>query len=305
MLEDIVRVQKKGIVLLPLHANPVRRRLKRRGMDLYQRKALIDNPRLRKVGRQLLHGRLRRLAVRTLHIRELHQQQIFPRRAMRRTIGTLFHHLARVAERVRPKWNHSRPIRDRMLAVRHGEERKRLHLGSRGLPHSPGLSVRNTVTLLTPATAVDCTAITFHTRAGSKPHCAFRNALTVSTLGVVAVKYLGLIAGNGSLGAATAAGAACATPAAACPWAPNVHPAIATKPANQKRFTKSLQNPLRYRSILTAIGKRRPLPNDFFVTFSTGAACCRLYSARSTIFKICRTIPTSSPCSVAIFSADQ
>ena len=39
-----------------------------------------------------------------------------------------------------------------------------------------------------------------------------------------------------------------------------------------------------------AIGMRRPLPKAFVETFSPGAACCRLYSARS----ICRAIPATS-----------
>ena len=39
-----------------------------------------------------------------------------------------------------------------------------------------------------------------------------------------------------------------------------------------------------------AIGMRRPLPNAFVETFSPGAACCRLYSARS----ICRAMPATS-----------
>src|SRR5271154_1464060 len=53
------------------------------------------------------------------------------------------------------------------------------------------------------------------------------------------------------------------------------------------------------------MGNRRPIPNDFLVTFSTGAACCRLYSLRSTSCKTDLTSRTSTPCSSAICSAEQ
>src|SRR5215472_2877267 len=39
---------------------------------------------------------------------------------------------------------------------------------------------------------------------------------------------------------------------------------------------------LAYTCTFTAMGKRRPIPNDLWVTFNTGAACWRLYSDRST-----------------------
>src|ERR1700722_21006284 len=53
------------------------------------------------------------------------------------------------------------------------------------------------------------------------------------------------------------------------------------------------------------MGNRRPIPNDFLVTFNTGAACCRLYSLRSTSCITDFTSPTSTPCSSAICSAEQ
>ena len=47
---------------------------------------------------------------------------------------------------------------------------------------------------------------------------------------------------------------------------------------------------------LCAIGNRRPIPNALVVTFRPGAACCRLYSLRSTLLMMSRTsaISTSS-----------
>src|SRR5271154_1467042 len=53
------------------------------------------------------------------------------------------------------------------------------------------------------------------------------------------------------------------------------------------------------------MGNRRPIPNDFLVTFNTGAACCRLYSLFSTSCRTDLTSATSTPCSSAICSAEQ
>src|SRR5258705_5555700 len=95
------------------------------------------------------------------------------------------------------------------------------------------LSETKTTTLLTFGAAVVWIASTLQMRFESYPHSAFKNALTVSTVGEVAVKYFGLAGGNGSAlavcpiscncsgapgfcaGAAGAAGA-CAGAAGAC-----------------------------------------------------------------------------------------
>lgn len=53
--------------------------------------------------------------------------------------------------------------------------------------------------------------------------------------------------------------------------------------------------PIDQTSTLTAMGNRRPVPKDFEVTFSTGAACCRLYSERSTRRTTCRTRSNEYP----------
>src|ERR1043165_8631317 len=51
---------------------------------------------------------------------------------------------------------------------------------------------------------------------------------------------------------------------------------------------------------LCAIGKRRPIPNALVVTLRPGAACCLLYSLRSTFNATSFTSPTGSDSSSAI-----
>jgi hypothetical protein len=52
--------------------------------------------------------------------------------------------------------------------------------------------------LVTPAAGVVWIAATRHILFGSYPHRAFKNAFTVSAVGVVAVKNFGLTGGKGS-----------------------------------------------------------------------------------------------------------
>ncbi len=51
---------------------------------------------------------------------------------------------------------------------------------------------------------------------------------------------------------------------------------------------------------LCAMGKRRPMPKAFVVTFRPGAACCRLYSLRSTLLMMSFTNSSATPVSEAI-----
>src|SRR6266550_239788 len=60
------------------------------------------------------------------------------------------------------------------------------------------LSDTKTTTLLTFGAGVTWIASTLQMRFESYPHSAFKNALTVSTVGEVAVKYFGFAGGNGS-----------------------------------------------------------------------------------------------------------
>src|SRR5438309_11020193 len=60
------------------------------------------------------------------------------------------------------------------------------------------LSDTKTTTLLTFGAAVVWIASTLQMRLGSYPHSAFRNELTVSTVGDGAVKYFGFTGGKGS-----------------------------------------------------------------------------------------------------------
>src|SRR5437773_1406512 len=54
---------------------------------------------------------------------------------------------------------------------------------------------------------------------------------------------------------------------------------------NQRhRRRTGVSAPHRYEPVLAAMGKRRPEPKAFGEIFSPGAACWRLYSARSTIW---------------------
>ena len=75
-VEDPRRVLEEGIVRLLLRADAVSRSLEGGGMNIYQRKLLEDNARGRKVLDDLVHRRLRRLAVRALQVGELHQHKI-------------------------------------------------------------------------------------------------------------------------------------------------------------------------------------------------------------------------------------
>ena len=70
----------------------------------------------------------------------------------------------------------------------------------------PVLSPMKMITLLTPSTGVFRIACTCQTRLSSKPQLACRKALTVSLVGVAAVKLAG--SGLGNTGAADGAGAA-------------------------------------------------------------------------------------------------
>src|ERR1700730_4166375 len=68
-----------------------------------------------------------------------------------------------------------------------------------GCPLALGaLSDTKTTTLLTFGAAVAWIASTLQMRFESYPHSAFKNALTVSTVGEAAVKYFGFAGGNGS-----------------------------------------------------------------------------------------------------------
>src|SRR6185312_12078235 len=69
------------------------------------------------------------------------------------------------------------------------------------------LSPTNTTIFATPGAFVERIAATCHVRFGSKPQSCVRNELTVSTVGEVAVKNLGLTGGNGFAGGVCAAGA--------------------------------------------------------------------------------------------------
>src|ERR1700683_850209 len=57
-----------------------------------------------------------------------------------------------------------------------------------------------------------------------------------------------------------------------------------------------------YTCTFTAMGNLRPMPKDLEVTFSTGAACWRLYSERSTRRTTCWTRSSEKPFSRAICS---
>src|SRR5579883_2952754 len=68
-----------------------------------------------------------------------------------------------------------------------------------------------------------------------------------------------------------------------------------------KQNTNSKEIDKKFHSVnLCAIGKRRPTPNAFGVIRNPGAACCRLYSLRSTFRTISRTSSSEAPVSAAI-----
>lgn len=147
--------------------------------------------------------------------------------------------------------------------------------------------------------------------------------MTVSLVGSEAVKYCG--SGFGNAGAATGAGAAgvCAGAAGTCVCAEAFirNRDIATSTAALANRTdgriklfllisrESSQilayTPTStlglypdiggYTCTLTAMGNLRPIPNDLRVTFSTGAACWRLYSDRSTSRTTCWTSVSGNP----------
>src|SRR5262245_41853419 len=71
----------------------------------------------------------------------------------------------------------------------------------------------------------------------------------------------------------------------------------------QRRQTQEKNQENRSHSVyFCAIGKRRPIPNALVVTFSPGAACCRLYSLRSTFLMMFRTRSRGKSCSLAMRS---
>ena len=179
----------------------------------------------------------------------------------------------------------------------------------------PVLSPTRITTLLMPSTGVFQIACTCQILFSSKPQLACKNAFTVSLVGDAAVKLSG--SGLGNTGAADGAGAdgSSAGAGGTCCWpktfkAGTEMRASAAKLAKRadRRINRILlvwrenSHVLAYTCTLTAMGNLRPMPNDFEVTFSTGAACWRLYSERSTRRTTCWTSSRGNPCASAMCS---
>src|SRR5580698_614520 len=98
----------------------MRRSLHRLGMNLCQRKILIDKMSTGIVGQQLGYDRLCVLAMRTFKIRELYQLNGFRSPALGRAVRSRLQNLTIILERLGSEWKQS--VGDQELAIRQGEK---------------------------------------------------------------------------------------------------------------------------------------------------------------------------------------